>query len=171
MITLSTSTTTCKRWRETAGNLHLWSVEAIHHLPPHLDTGSSNFALHTFRGARTPRLTRSTRNTSSIPLPIRKPEHLFERWLGGNAATVFRTAWIPHNDGTNNFYTANLGKASPLSATSLSRYWFSLVRLGDEQHPVGWPGNPGQNGSSCPHLDLTVDYGWLWFISQPLLNC
>ncbi len=20
----------------------------------------------------------------------------------------------------------------------------------------------------APHLDLTVDYGWLWFISQPL---
>ncbi len=22
----------------------------------------------------------------------------------------------------------------------------------------------------APHLDLTVDYGWLWFISQPLFK-
>ncbi len=41
----------------------------------------------------------------------------------------FATAWIPHNDGTNNFYTANLVTASPLSAINLSRYWFSSVRL------------------------------------------
>lgn len=31
-------------------------------------------------------------------------------------------------------------------------------------------GNPGQNGGCCSALDLTVDYGWLWFISQPLFK-
>lgn len=31
-------------------------------------------------------------------------------------------------------------------------------------------GNRGQNGSCCSALDLTVDYGWLWFISQPLFK-
>ena len=41
-------------------------------LPSHRDTGSSNFALHTFRGAAYPRLTRSMRNTNSTPLPITK---------------------------------------------------------------------------------------------------
>ncbi len=35
---------------------------------------------------------------------------------------------------------------------------------------MGWPGNPGQNGSCCSAPDLTVDYGWLWFISQPLFK-
>lgn len=28
----------------------------------------------------------------------------------------------------------------------------------------------GQNGGCCSALDLTVDYGWLWFISQPLFK-
>ena len=62
----------------------------------------------------------------------------------------FATAWIPHNDGTNNFYTANLGngiaaigyKSQPVTGSAWSDWR-------DEQHPVGWPGNSGQNGSCC----------------------
>lgn len=35
---------------------------------------------------------------------------------------------------------------------------------------MGRPGYSGQNGCRCAAPDLTVDYGWLWFISQPLFK-
>lgn len=83
----------------------------------------------------------------------------------------FATAWIPRNDGTNNFYTANLGNG--------------IAAIGYKSQPVLV--QPGQTGAMtstlwvgpeiqdkmaavAPHLDLTVDYGWLWFISQPLFK-
>lgn len=83
----------------------------------------------------------------------------------------FATAWIPHNDGTNNFYTANLGNG--------------IAAIGYKSQPVlVQPGQTGAMNSTlwvgpeiqdkmaavAPHLDLTVDYGWLWFISQPLFK-
>lgn len=42
----------------------------------------------------------------------------------------FATAWIPHNDGTNNFYTANLGNGiAAIGYKSRSRVLVQLVRL------------------------------------------
>ncbi|MCS5945617.1 membrane protein insertase YidC [Klebsiella variicola subsp. variicola] len=83
----------------------------------------------------------------------------------------FTTAWVPQNNGTNNFYTANLGngivaigyKSQPV-----------LVQPGqtDKLQSVLWVGPAIQDkmAAVAPHLDLTVDYGWLWFISQPLFK-
>ncbi len=141
-------------------------------MPPHLDTGSSNFALHTFRGAAysTPEEKYEKYKFDTIA----DNENLNINSKGGWVAMLqqyFATAWIPHNDGENNFSTANTGngvaaityKAQPILIQPGSD-WYT------EKHPVGWPGNPGQNGSSCSAPDLTVDYGWLWFISQPLFK-
>ena len=83
----------------------------------------------------------------------------------------FTTAWVPHNAGTNSFYTANLGngvvaigyKSQPV-----------LVQPGqtDKLESILWVGPAIQDkmAAVAPHLDLTVDYGWLWFISQPLFK-
>lgn len=83
----------------------------------------------------------------------------------------FTTAWVPRNNGTNNFYTANLGngvvaigyKSQPV-----------LVQPGqtDKLQSTLWVGPAIQDkmAAVAPHLDLTVDYGWLWFISQPLFK-
>ena len=84
--------------------------------------------------------------------------------MGGDAATVFRDGVDPHNDGTNNFYTANLGNGIAAigykSQPVLVQLWSDWR---DEQHL--WVGPEIQtNGSCCSALDLTVDYGWLWFI-------
>ncbi|MFP1528820.1 membrane protein insertase YidC [Escherichia coli] len=59
-------------WRETAGNLHLWSVEdlLLCHRISIPEAATSHCTPSVAR--RTPRLTRSMRNTSSIPLPITK---------------------------------------------------------------------------------------------------
>lgn len=83
----------------------------------------------------------------------------------------FTTAWVPRNNGTNNFYTANLGngivaigyKSQPV-----------LVQRGqtDKLQSTLWVGPAIQDkmAAVAPHTDLTVDYGWLWFISQPLFK-
>ncbi len=141
-------------------------------LPPHLDTGSSNFALHTFRGAAysTPDEKYEKYKFDTIA----DNENLNISSKGGWVAMLqqyFATAWIPHNDGTNNFYTANLGNG--------------IAAIGYKSQPVlVQPGQTGAMNSTlwvgpeiqdkmaavAPHLDLTVDYGWLWFISQPLFK-
>lgn len=141
-------------------------------LPPHLDTGSSNFALHTFRGAAysTPDEKYEKYKFDTIA----DNENLNISSKGGWVAMLqqyFATAWFPHNDGTNNFYTANLGNG--------------IAAIGYKSQPVlVQPGQTGAMNSTlwvgpeiqdkmaavAPHLDLTVDYGWLWFISQPLFK-
>ncbi|MFO6425728.1 membrane protein insertase YidC [Escherichia coli] len=71
----------------------------------------------------------------------------------------------PHNDGTNNFYTANLGNG--IAAIGYKSQPV-LVQPGQTVRltaPWGWPEIQDKMAAVAPHLDLTVDYGWLWFIS------
>ncbi len=140
-------------------------------LPSHRDTGSSNFALHTFRGAAysTPDAKYEKYKFDTIA----DNENLNVSAKGGWVAMLqqyFATAWVPTNDGTNNFYTANLVTVLQPLATNLSRFWYSRVKPVSWQAPVGRSGNPDKMAAVAPHLDLTVDYGWLWFISQPLFK-
>jgi len=141
-------------------------------LPSHRDTGSSNFALHTFRGAAYS--TPDTKYEKYKFDTIADNENLNVSAKGGWVAMLqqyFATAWVPNNNGTNNFYTANLGNG--------------IAAIGYKSQPVlVQPGQTGQLASTlwvgpeiqdkmaavAPHLDLTVDYGWLWFISQPLFK-
>lgn len=84
----------------------------------------------------------------------------------------FVTAWIPHSNGLNRFYT----KSSDTPG---------IVWVGYESTPINifpgesknlsatlWIGPKIQQkmAIAAPYLDLTVDYGWLWFISQPLFK-
>ncbi len=77
----------------------------------------------------------------------------------------------PRNDGANNFYTSNCG--------------YGVAAIGYKSQPVSiapgqtatlnstlWVGPEIQDkmAAAAPHPDLTVDYGWLWFISQPLFK-
>lgn len=83
----------------------------------------------------------------------------------------FVTAWIPHYTDNYNFYTSNLNN--------------SMVTVGYKSAPVViapqsqqtilstlWIGPKIQDKMAiiAPYLDLTVDYGYLWFISQPLFK-
>ncbi|WWO97567.1 MAG: membrane protein insertase YidC [Candidatus Dasytiphilus stammeri] len=83
----------------------------------------------------------------------------------------FVTAWIPHSNGINRFYTKS---DTP-----------GIVSVGYESTPIKiypgetknlsatlWIGPKIQDkmAIAAPYLDLTVDYGWLWFISQPLFK-
>ncbi len=141
-------------------------------LPKHRDTGSNNFALHTFRGAA---YSSSETNYEKYKFDkISDNENLSTTTNNGWVAMLqqyFATAWVPKTTGTNTLYTTNLGngiaavgyKSSPVS-----------VAPGAQQNLAAtlWLGPEIQDkmAAVAPHLDLTVDYGWLWFISQPLFK-
>ncbi|MEI4220409.1 MAG: membrane protein insertase YidC [Candidatus Dasytiphilus stammeri] len=83
----------------------------------------------------------------------------------------FITAWIPHTRGINKFYTVkekdnivSVGsKSTPITIHPNQKELLSATLW------VG-PGLQDQMALVAPYLDLTVDYGWLWFISQPLFK-
>lgn len=141
-------------------------------LPAHRDTGSSNFALHTFRGAAysTPGEKYEKYKFSTIADNEQLDVTSKTGWVA-MLQQYFASAWIPHGDVSNNFYTRKLENG--------------VVAIGYKSDNIIIP--PGQSGNIAstlwvgpelqdamaavaPHLDLTVDYGWLWFISQPLFK-
>ncbi len=141
-------------------------------LPKHRDTGSNNFALHTFRGAAYS--TSEEKYEKYAFDKIADNENLNTTTSNGWVAMLqqyFATAWVPMTAGNNTLYTNNLGngvaavgyKSSPVT-----------VAPGAQQNLAAtlWVGPEIQDkmAAVAPHLDLTVDYGWLWFISQPLFK-
>ncbi|WP_437608839.1 membrane protein insertase YidC [Erwinia sp. V71] len=141
-------------------------------LPKHRDTGSNNFALHTFRGAAYS--TSEEKYEKYAFDKIADNENLNTSTSNGWVAMLqqyFATAWVPMTAGNNTLYTSNLGngvaavgyKSSPVT-----------VAPGAQQNLAAtlWVGPEIQDkmAAVAPHLDLTVDYGWLWFISQPLFK-
>ncbi|WWO95951.1 MAG: membrane protein insertase YidC [Candidatus Dasytiphilus stammeri] len=83
----------------------------------------------------------------------------------------FITAWIPHTRGVNKFYTekekgniVSVGyQSTPITIHPNQKELLSATLW------VG-PGLQDQMSLVAPYLDLTVDYGLLWFISQPLFK-
>ncbi|AEW44857.1 preprotein translocase, membrane component [Serratia symbiotica str. 'Cinara cedri'] len=138
-------------------------------LPKHLDTSSHNFALHAFRGAAY-----SSSTDKYHKYAFDQNEQLNITTKGGWIAMLqqyFAAAWIPDKESINTFYTAN-------PSANLSIIGFKspplVVLPGTQKHfnTILWVGPELQDqmANLASHLDLTVDYGWLWFISQPLLK-
>ncbi|MGL4206792.1 MAG: membrane protein insertase YidC [Aeromonadaceae bacterium] len=92
-------------------------------------------------------------------------------WVG-MLQHYFVSAWAGETDGQNHLYTrvvnngqdAIIGLKEPLTtlapgaAATLGATLWVGPKLQDEMAAV------------AKHLDLTVDYGWLWFIAQPLFQ-
>lgn len=83
----------------------------------------------------------------------------------------FVTAWIPNTQTNNTFYTTYFdNKNVSINFKSDSTY----IPIG-QQHTLQstlWVGPKIQETMqiTAPNLDLVIDYGWLWFISQPLFK-
>lgn len=141
-------------------------------MPSHRDTGSSNFALHTFRGAAysTPDAKYEKVKFDNIADGENLNVNPYSGWVA-MLQQYFATAWVPHIHGANNFYTTKLNNdVAAIGYKSASQ----IVQPGQTAHMGStlWVGPEIQDkmAAVAPHLDLTVDYGWLWFISQPLFN-
>lgn len=94
-------------------------------------------------------------------------------WAEGWAAMLqhyFVAAWVPEREQIYNYYTNTL--------TTGSRYVLGLygpqqIVAPNSQHVFkitlyAGPKQQDKLATLAPGLDLTVDYGWLWFIAQPL---
>ena len=113
-------------------------------LPKHRDTGSNNFALHTFRGAAY-----SSSEDKYQKYAFDKDESLNVTTQGGWIAMLqqyFATAWVPQTQGVNTFYTSKPG-------TNLSAIGFKAEPV------IVQPGAEKQ-------LNAT-----LWVGPLPLLRC
>src|SRR5471030_189801 len=77
-------------------------------LPKHRDTGSSNFALHTYRGAA---YSSSDNKYKKYSFSDIKSEPLNVTTQGGWVAMLqqyFATAWVPGTQGANHFFTTHM---------------------------------------------------------------
>ncbi|AKU63130.1 MULTISPECIES: membrane protein insertase YidC [Aggregatibacter] len=82
----------------------------------------------------------------------------------------FVSAWIPNQDADNQLYTltdkanniGSIGYRGPVTVIQPNSTETLTSKL--------WTGPKLQNemGEVANHLDLTVDYGWAWFIAKPL---
>ena len=80
----------------------------------------------------------------------------------------FVTAWIPRTEEASNLYTRTGNGQGYIGV----RMPTTTVAPGSEQSLTAtlWVGPKLQDqmAATAPNLNLTVDYGWLWFIASPL---
>ena len=96
-----------------------------------------------------------------------------EGWAHGWAAMLqhyFLGAWIPVPDEVFHYYTRVLPKGQRYV---LGLYGQFVEIAPNSQHTFNLsfyagPKVQDELAKIAPNLDLTVDYGWLWFIAQPL---
>ncbi|URJ26930.1 membrane protein insertase YidC [Candidatus Blochmanniella camponoti] len=83
----------------------------------------------------------------------------------------FATAWIPLTQGNNTFYTTYHDNNSASIGFQSDSIYLPIGETGKFQS-ILWIGPKIQEKMKeiAPNLDLLVDYGWLWFISQPLFK-
>ena len=82
----------------------------------------------------------------------------------------FVSAWIPNQDADNQLYTSTnngmgfIGYRGPVTVIPAGSTQTITSKL--------WTGPKLQDqmGEVANHLDLTVDYGWAWFIAKPLFK-
>ncbi|VFP87097.1 membrane protein insertase YidC [Candidatus Erwinia haradaeae] len=141
-------------------------------LPENRNTNSNNFALRTFRGAA---YSSSQSKYSKYDFDtIQKNKHLNVITTNGWIAMLqqyFASIWIPKTKGNNILYTNNLND----NMVSINCQSDPVVVSAGSQKTLEatlWIGPEVQERMStvAPYVELTVDYGWLWFIAQPLFR-
>ncbi|VFP83977.1 Bifunctional Putative membrane protein insertion efficiency factor/Membrane protein insertase YidC [Candidatus Erwinia haradaeae] len=147
-------------------------IQQTVNLPEDRNTNSKNFALHTFRGAA---YSSSQNKYEKYSFDnIMENKNLSILTVNGWIAMLqqyFATIWIPHTIGINTLYTRNLG-----DGTAVIGYRSAPVNIasGAQKQLLAtlWVGPEMQDRMAhvAPYLELTVDYGWLWFIAQPLFQ-
>lgn len=132
--------------------------------------GGGGLGLNAFRGAA---YSSSNTNYSKYSFDDIKDKALDVSTQTGWVAMLqhyFVTAWVPAQDQNNLFYSR--ATANKSQATIGFKGESTIIQPGNSQ-TIGaklWLGPEIQDQlkETANHLDLTVDYGWLWFLSQPL---
>lgn len=132
-----------------------------------------NFGVRSFTGAA---LTTTTDNYKKVSFRDMNNRDLQEEVPGGWMAMVqhyFVAAWVPVDTTQTYIYSTR-------RATTRNHYIFGLtapafsVAPGEQQteriHLYLGPKSQKPLEALAPYLALTIDYGWLWYLSQPLFN-
>jgi YidC/Oxa1 family membrane protein insertase len=82
----------------------------------------------------------------------------------------FLTAWIPPVDSKNRFYTRSVGGDYTIGAVSEPIVLEPTQEQSVDSQLYLGPEVASTLKAIAPGLDLTVDYGWLWFISAVLFS-
>lgn len=141
-------------------------------LPKKRDVYSGNFALQTYRGAAYSSVDNKYEKYKFDTISNHENLHIItdDGWIA-MLQQYFAVAWIPKHEGQNTIYTSSInddivaiGYTSPLF--KIAPYSKCIIKS------KLWIGPEIQKEMAliAPHLDLTVDYGWLWFLSQPLFK-
>lgn len=83
----------------------------------------------------------------------------------------FVTAWLPITPKNNTFYTHYIDKENASIGFKSNSVYVPIGKT-VELESILWIGPKIQDSMKlvAPNLDLVIDYGWLWFISQPLFK-
>ena len=133
-------------------------------------SGSGNVAMPTYTGGA---YSSSETNYKKYSFSDMENANLSVNTKAGWVAVLqhyFVSAWIPNQDADNQLYTltdkanniGSIGYRGPVVAIQPNTTEKLTSKL--------WTGPKLQNemGQVADHLDLTVDYGWAWFIAKPL---
>ena len=136
-------------------------------LPPAADT--SGFGMQPFLGAATTTPDDRFKKFSFDDIAD-EPWKLAQR--GGWIAMMqhyFLSAWIPASDQTHNYFTRQTQAGFNIAGFTSPAVIVDPGQIGhySTQFYVG-PKDQYALAEVSPHLDLTIDYGWLWWIAQPL---
>lgn len=142
-------------------------------LPKNRNIYSGNFALQTFRGAAYSTIDEKYEKYKFDDISNNKNLNIITQngWIA-MLQQYFVVAWIPEISSSSNLiYTSYVDNGSAVIG-----YKSSLINIPSKSRYVVksklWIGPEKQKemAAVAPNLDLTVDYGWLWFLSQPLFK-
>ncbi|AKZ65734.1 membrane protein insertase YidC [Candidatus Palibaumannia cicadellinicola] len=140
-------------------------------LPTKLTTNSSNyFSLQPYRGAAYSSQEDRYKKYSFQEIQNNDLSTRSDKGWIAMLQQYFAVAWIPLTKVHNTFYSKNLKEQVIIGFKSDPIY----IDPGktSELKSILWLGPKIQENMAAiyPYLDLTVDYGWLWFISQPMFK-
>ena len=135
-----------------------------------VESGSSFFAARAYTGAA---ISSSDKRYEKITFKDMNKNNLSRNILGGWVAMqqhYFLSAWVPNPNATYHYYSHvaddvyTIGMASPSMqlAKGKSDNYSAKLYVGPE---IAKNLKPLANG-----LDLTIDYGWLWWLSTPIFK-
>lgn len=132
--------------------------------------GGGGLGLSAFRGTA---YSSSSTNYSKYSFDDIKDKALAVETQTGWVAMLqhyFASAWVPAQEQSNLFYSRATAKNS--QATIGFKGQSTVIQAGSSESIAAklWlgPEIQSQLKQTANHLDLVVDYGWLWFLSQPL---
>lgn len=151
------------------GNLY-GQIKRDAHQP--IATADSGFGVNPYLGASTTTVDDNYKKISFSDLEEKKEEFTI---TGGWVAMVqhyFVSAWIPSSE-TDNKYTLRKLSGKDLYLLGFSTPAVSIA-AGDQgtlsaDFYVG-PKDVDRLEGISPYLDLTIDFGWLWWIAKPLFH-